>query len=251
MALGHRQRIREKIAECGIKALHDHELLEYVLYPFIPRKDVSTLARTLLNDFGDLHSVITATPADLRRYKDMTDSAAQFLPLIPEFYARAVAKNLSVYGRCMNPYVSSRYFYSKLAHLDHERLVVIAVDSTSRYIKERCVDGTTAYATFNLGDLAEFAITAKASKIIVGHNHPLSTEAPSLDDIMTNNKIYECLKTIGVTFSDHVIIAQNKYFSFAERDIPLHTADPSTALYEMMIDYVPSRVKGTEDINNN
>ena len=36
----HRQRMRERIAHGGIDGLSDHEVLEYLLYPFIPRKSL-------------------------------------------------------------------------------------------------------------------------------------------------------------------------------------------------------------------
>ena len=40
----HRQRMRARIAKGGINGLQDHELLEYLLYPFVPRKDTNPLA---------------------------------------------------------------------------------------------------------------------------------------------------------------------------------------------------------------
>lgn len=35
---GHRERMRERIRRSGLSALQEHEMLEYILYAFIPRK---------------------------------------------------------------------------------------------------------------------------------------------------------------------------------------------------------------------
>lgn len=43
----HRERMRKRIAKNGLDSLQDHEVLEYLLYPFIPRKDTNPIAHTL------------------------------------------------------------------------------------------------------------------------------------------------------------------------------------------------------------
>ncbi len=219
MAVGHRQRIREKIEECGLAALHDHELLEYVLFSFIPRKDTSTLARTLINDFGDLQGVLSATPLELKRYKDMTEAAAQFIPMIPEFYARATSKRLLTNGTSVSPYLVVQYLYSQLAHLQHERIVFIAIDKHNRFLRAKGIDGGTASADFTMAQVASFTLSSKAHTIVVGHNHPMSTELPSDDDLKATASIFYCLEGLGVNFADHIIVAGDNYFSFRERNI--------------------------------
>ena len=46
--VGNRARLRQKLAENGGEALHDHELIEYLLALAIPRRDTQPLAKALL-----------------------------------------------------------------------------------------------------------------------------------------------------------------------------------------------------------
>ena len=49
---GHRDRLREKIVSAGIESLQPHEILEFLLFAFIPRKDTNAIAHELINTFG-------------------------------------------------------------------------------------------------------------------------------------------------------------------------------------------------------
>ncbi|MDE7337508.1 MAG: hypothetical protein K2N32_05265, partial [Clostridia bacterium] len=53
----HRNRMRQRIAKDGLDSLQDHEVLEYLLYPFIPRKDTNPIAHKLLDAAGSLENV--------------------------------------------------------------------------------------------------------------------------------------------------------------------------------------------------
>ena len=54
----HRQRMRARIAKNGILSLEDHEILEYLLYPFVPRKDTNPIAHNLIAKFGSFDAVL-------------------------------------------------------------------------------------------------------------------------------------------------------------------------------------------------
>src|ERR1700722_11077142 len=58
--LGHRERLRERLLDAGADALPDYELLEFLLFAGIPRKDTKSLAKRLIERFGSLASVLAA-----------------------------------------------------------------------------------------------------------------------------------------------------------------------------------------------
>lgn len=62
---GHRQRMRERYAQTGLTGFQPHEILEMVLYCSIPKKDVNPLAHTLINHFGSLDGVLSASREEL------------------------------------------------------------------------------------------------------------------------------------------------------------------------------------------
>ncbi len=242
MAVGHRKRIREKIQECGLAALHDHELLEYLLFPFIPRKDVSQLARLLLVDYGSMHGVMTAPYDELIKYKDMTATAAQFLPMIPEIYIRANSQRFLLYGCTASTKASVKYLQSQLSLLTYERLMMIALDDKCRYVRTFGIDGTPTSAQFDAREVVAFALRSKAGAVVIAHNHPNGSELPSREDIDATLEVHRQLKNVGIELHDHIIIAGNKYFSLRSRNIRLFEMERSCFLRDLVLDYEPTYI---------
>ena len=78
----HRARLRARFMEGGAQAMPDYELLELMLFRSIPRQDVKPLARLLLDTFGDLNRVVTASPARLTAVRGVGEAVVQDLKLL-------------------------------------------------------------------------------------------------------------------------------------------------------------------------
>ena len=76
--------MRERIASDGIRSLHDHEVLEYLLFPFVPRRNTNEIAHRLMEKFGTFSEVFNADAADLAAVSGMTENAALFFSVLPE-----------------------------------------------------------------------------------------------------------------------------------------------------------------------
>ena len=73
--IGHRARLRQRLASGGGDALLDHELIEYLLALAIPRRDTKPLAYALLREFGGIGGVLTAEGDALARvHRDRGDA---------------------------------------------------------------------------------------------------------------------------------------------------------------------------------
>jgi hypothetical protein len=68
----HRQRLRDKIKKSGIKALAEHEVLEWLLTYTIPRKNTNPIGHNLIKKFGSLSRVLEASLSDLTKVEDNT-----------------------------------------------------------------------------------------------------------------------------------------------------------------------------------
>ena len=62
------------------------------------------------------------------------------------------------------------------------------------------------------------AYLTSASSIICLHNHPTGYVEPSLEDIELTKKLVEIGKLNAIPIIDHIIIGENKYFSFYENN---------------------------------
>ena len=91
---GHRERMRERIAQQGFESLADHEALEVLLYLTNPRKNTNVMAHALLKRFGSFSRVLDAEEEELCKVEGVGPATARMLHLMPEickYYTRCRA----------------------------------------------------------------------------------------------------------------------------------------------------------------
>ncbi len=81
---GHRARVRQRFLAGGLDAFQDHEVLEFLLFYAVPRRDVNEMAHLLISRFGSLPGVLDATEEELCAVPGVGPHIAHFLTLIPE-----------------------------------------------------------------------------------------------------------------------------------------------------------------------
>ena len=89
---GHRQRVKERYAQAGLKGFSGHEVLEFLLFYAIPYKDTNGLAHRLVDAFGSLTNVLEAKPADLLKVPGVTPHIATMLSLCGDVCRRYYAE---------------------------------------------------------------------------------------------------------------------------------------------------------------
>ncbi len=62
------------------------------------------------------------------------------------------------------------------------------------------------------------ALKSKASAIILAHNHPSGNMMPSAKDKSITKKIMSACKFLDINLLDHIILSNNKYYSFKDED---------------------------------
>ena len=62
--------------------------------------------------------------------------------------------------------------------------------------------------------IVSVATQSGAVGLILAHNHPGGSAAPSEADISLTLELRETLRRIGITLFDHIISAENESFSF-------------------------------------
>jgi len=63
------------------------------------------------------------------------------------------------------------------------------------------------------------AIAARASALVLFHNHPSGDPTPSLDDIRLTQRLAAAGEVVGIDVVDHVILADQRYRSLREMRI--------------------------------
>jgi DNA repair protein RadC len=61
------------------------------------------------------------------------------------------------------------------------------------------------------------AMAAGAASIVLFHNHPSGDPEPSDDDVKLTDRMAAAGVLMGIHVVDHVILADNRYYSFREQ----------------------------------
>lgn len=215
---GHRERMRERIRSNGIFSLQPHEILEYLLYAFIPRKDTNGIAHELIAKFGSLSGVFNAERRYLEAIPGMTANAALFLSSLPDvlrFYANDTASdNNRVRGRnSVREMLGNMLFGAR-----EEALYVAAMDKNDGIISMECLgSGLPDRVNVPARSIVDFALRTKAVGIVVAHNHPAGNLFPSSEDVTYTAELIRLLQDLQIELYDHFIFCNGRYYSFEEQ----------------------------------
>ena len=106
----------------------------------------------------------------------------------------------------------------RLVGLKHEEFWVIYLNQSSKILKiERIGKGGLTATTVDVRIIMKIALECFATGLILCHNHPSGEVMPSQSDIKLTKSIKQAAETLKLNVIDHVIIAQNKFYSFANQ----------------------------------
>ncbi len=214
----HRQRMKERIRTQGISSLQEHEVLEYLLYYAVQRRDTNPLAHRLIRHCGNLAGVLSATYEDLLTVQGVTPHIAFFLSTLSDIMDYSVAKE----AREQKPNladIEDRKAFAKaqLPSVNREQACVILLDHNKKVIAVRAdFAGGFDSVTIDVREIMAFCLQKQAVYLVFAHTHPNGVLTPSSRDVETTTQIKRTLQSIGVTLLDHVLVAQDRTYSFAE-----------------------------------
>jgi DNA repair protein RadC len=100
---------------------------------------------------------------------------------------------------------------------DKEHFYVMHLDIRSRVNMVELVSlGTLTSSLTHPRETFRRAIIAGSASIIVAHNHPSGEVEPSDEDIKTTKLLFEAGTLLGINLLDHIIFAEDKFYSFRE-----------------------------------
>jgi DNA repair protein RadC len=216
----HRQRLKKKFIESGTDAFHDYEALELLLSYAIPQKDVKPIAKELMREFGTLKGVIDAEMSSLEKINGISTHTAILIKLVKEMgtlYLKEKAREkpqITCTSELLN------YCKTYMGGLKDEQFCVIYLDAQNKITEiEAIEEGIVNQAVVYPRKVLENALKQKASAIILVHNHPSGHVKPSDADIRLTKTIQETAKVLDILVHDHVIIGENRFFSFREEGL--------------------------------
>ena len=215
---GHRERLREKFLVSGLSGFHDYEVIELLLTLATPRKDCKDAAKNSLKRFKTLQGVLEASPAALCEVPGIGPKNLLGIKLIKAVADRYLKKRLIHKDPLNNSKELFDYLYHGIRDKSRECFNVLFLDAKNRVITtETLFEGTLAASSVYPREVIIAALNHQAAALIFAHNHPSGDPKPSPEDIsITRQLIFSC-KVMGITVHEHLIIGDNRYFSFADQ----------------------------------
>jgi DNA repair protein RadC len=104
--------------------------------------------------------------------------------------------------------------------LSYEKMIMITLNTPLQVIgcfeiSRGTVDETAIYPR----EIATRALLTNAKAVIIAHNHPSGSIAPSQADMNVTRKIKNVLEMLDINLLDHIIIAHDRTYSMADHDL--------------------------------
>ena len=214
-------RPREKLLARGAGALGDAELLALLLRTGLAGKSVLQLAQELLDEFGGIAGLLHAGADDLKRVKGLGGPAKRAeLVAVLELARRALAEQLRERAALDTPQAVKHYLQLQLAARAHEVFAVLFLDSQHRLIAlEELFRGTLTQTSVYPREVVLRALHHQAGAVVLAHNHPSGSTAPSRADEALTQTLKAALALVDVRVLDHVIVAPGQALSMAEKGL--------------------------------
>ena len=215
---GHRSRIRDRVKKEGLDGFQDYQVLEYALSFVIPYKDTNPLAHRLINRFGSIAGVLEADEEQLQEIDGMGEVSSHFLTSIIKiygFYEKAKLNKITILKRPQETFEYVKCLYAgKLV----EELYMVSLTPKSKIVKtEKVSQGTMSETKVTIRTITDNISRNKVNSVIIVHNHPGGTCAPSQEDDKFTKALVTSLALNDCYLVDHMILSdEGDYYSYRQ-----------------------------------
>ena len=209
----HRKRMRARFRiNNSLDGFAEHEVLEMLLYSALQRVNTNETAHALLKKFGNIRTVLSADLSELCQVKGVGTNCAEHLIFLGKVFQLAERESfVSVQAddfESVSAYLQNFYYADTI-----ERLCAFSVNGAGRITGCSVLSvGVTDRVSFDVEELKRFLIYNNAESLLISHNHPHNTAAPTPEDILLTRNIQTFLHE-KVTLLDHIIVGANDVMS--------------------------------------
>ena len=208
---GHRARMYQKV-ETG--SFSEHEWLEVLLYPMLPRRDTNALAHRLLLRFGTADDMFHASMEELQSVEGVGVAVAVHIKAIGHFMDKRPPKR-SVYNKEFEVETFLPYVKEVYSTCPYEVVDFYLLDGYSHVIARHGFSSDSLYDVKVMPEeVTTFLLNKDASGVVIVHNHPKGSATPSnKDDEMTKNLQMLC-SMHNRLLCDHIIYGKDGVYSY-------------------------------------
>ncbi|MDQ7052171.1 MAG: DNA repair protein RadC [candidate division KSB1 bacterium] len=212
-------RPREKMLKLGADALTDAELLAIILRVGGVQMTAVDLARQILQQCGGFRGLDRLTIQEMIRVQGIGPAKAAQIKAALEIGKRFAEQQRESGERIRSSEDVFRLYHLKFRDRQREAFCVIFLTSRNRIIDDKILfEGTLTESLVSPREVIREILNTGAAAVILLHNHPSGEVTPSPQDIKLTRALKAACNTIDVAVLDHIIIGDNRYYSFADEE---------------------------------
>ena len=202
---------RERLLRLGTAALTDRELIALVVGS-APR-----VCEALLGP--GLRAIALEEPETLCAPEGLGELAgAQLLAAIE--LGRSFQRSVEKRPKLKTPKEIFHFLAPSLATQRREEFHVLSFNSRNVLLRDaKVAQGTVNTCPVDPREVFASALGARATAIVLAHNHPSGDPEPSVEDLTLTEQIFEGGRLLGIGVLDHVVIGDGSYVSLLERNL--------------------------------
>ena len=222
-----RLRPREELQRRGVENVSDDVLVAVILRSGVRGMNVRDLAQELLQRYGSLTGLASASVAELARMPGMGRVKAQVLLAALEVGRRLNEERISETPHVRTPHDAACLLQADVRTLDKEVFWVLHLDVKNR-LKGRPAAVTTGLLDASLVHPREIfrdAVRSATAAVVLAHNHPSGDPSPSAEDVRITRQMVEAGRTLDIRVLDHIVVGkpgadgQPRYVSMREEGL--------------------------------
>jgi DNA repair protein RadC len=212
-------RPREKMARKGANTLSDAELLAILIGSGNRDESAVELSRRIMRECGDnINELARLSISDLcKRFKGIGEAKAITIMAALELGKRRKTSDVLQRKKITRSEDLFELFEPDLQDLVHEEFWVALLDGANKVMESRRITkGSQNQTVVDLPAILRLALEKSALGVAVAHNHPSGQLHPSDEDVKITRRVKEGCDAIGIRLLDHIIVAQGRFYSFAD-----------------------------------
>lgn len=214
-------RPREKLLAKGKSALSEAELIAILIGSGNTEESAVELSKKILNSVeNNLVELGKLDVNALCKFKGIGEAKAISIIAALELGRRRNEQTTPERESITSSRQAFNLLHPILADLPHEEFWLIFLNRANKVIKKHPVSkGGVSGTVVDAKMIFKPAVEYLASSVILCHNHPSGNRTPSQEDIALTRKIKEAGRALDISIHDHIIIANDTYYSFADEGL--------------------------------
>ena len=213
-------RPREKLLRYGEHTLSNAELLAILIRTGVSGKSAVDLARELLGKFKTFRAMSSIDISEFKQISGLKDAKISQIKAAIELGRRMMSEEKVLKGIIKSSSDVADYLMPLMRDLKKELFKIMLLDKRNNLTDVVDMEmGTIDEVNPYIRDILLTALKYQAPAIIMVHNHPSGDIEPSGADKSLTRNLIIVATTMELRIFDHIIVGENRYFSFADEGL--------------------------------